>query len=359
MYMLIFCYFFRRFNTSSCPNSRDLSALEAYNRKYQQSCPANSVYVIEGILNILRVIADDVALLISTMLSMTVKLLSLLFTPNRESMKFYIEEDWAYLKKIGKPMFYQLGDLFLDMMLNSGKLGARLMSFLDNVCRKINSGINWFLNVWCSYFDNYMIEFLSGMRRLIGIIGSGFEMLNDFMDEVFQGILPASFVAKYGASGFQSLLQEKYSEPTRHEDKVSGNKHVSSNVNVRPSSRVSQDRAMEKAGLKTGLGLAGSAAAKFAMGYEVISGIKGLIEDSELAKLYPPNFTLFDFSDIVNTVDDMIKYIQREKETSCYAYQAFQDANMTYNYLQCAVMNMDTYSNTTSGDRSLDATLCW
>ena len=350
---------FRRFNTSSCPISRDLAALANYNRKYQQSCPANAVYLIEGILNIIRVVLDDVILLLSTVLSMSVKLLTLFFVSNRESMRFYIEQDWAYLKKLGKPILSHISDLFLDMLLNSGKIGTSLLSFLHNICGKINSGINWFLNVWCNYYDNYMIEFLSGMRRFIGTVGAGFEMLNDFMDEVFQGILPAAFVAKYGQSGFQALLQEKYSEPTKHEDKVSGNKHVSSNANVRPESKSDKTRGINKKVLGLGLAASGAVASRFATGFEIFSGIKGLIDDIELSKLYPPNFTLFDLSSIVNTVDDMMKYIQKEKQISCYAYQAFEDANMTYTYLPCPVLNMDTYSNTTVGTTSIDATLCW
>jgi len=271
---MIFLFGYRRFNTSSCPISRDLAALENYNRKYQQTCPANAVYLIEGILNILRVVADDVMLLISTMLSMAVKFLSLFFSPNRESMRFYIEQDWVYLKKIGKPIFSQLSDLFLDMLLNSGKIGSSLLSFLDNVCGKINSGINWFLKVWCNYYNNYMIAFLSGIRRLTGIIGAGFEMLNDFMDEVFQGILPAAFVGKYGKNGFQSLLEEKYSEPTRHEDKVSGNKHVSSNVNVRPQSKIDTKRGAQKKLIATGLMGAGKMASQFATGLAVFKGFR-------------------------------------------------------------------------------------
>ena len=66
----------------------------------------------------------------------------------------------------------------------------------------------------CKYVQKYMIQVMAALRKLVGIIGSGFEMVQDFIDEIFQGILPASFVAKYATQGFQTAMEARYSQPT-------------------------------------------------------------------------------------------------------------------------------------------------
>ena len=357
--------FYKKINGNSCPmGDRDQQALIEYNRKYQLSCPANYVYIFEGILRIVRVIADEIALLLSTVMSMALKILGMLLPGgSRENFKQMVLSDWAWLKKQSKSFMFTLSDLFIDMLMNAGNLGAKLMAFLDRVCVQINSYINWFLNIWCNYIEKYMGGMLAGLRRAMGMIGAGFEMLNDFMDEVFQGILPASFVAKYGNSLFQSLMAEKYSKPTAHEDKVKGVKNVPLSVNARPVSRLASARNTISQVAKTTSSVAGTVA-RVAVplfiayeGFNAISGLVGMARDSDLRKLYPSNFSLFDFSDVVNVLDDMATFIVQD--TTCYSYQVMQRANLTYQFFPCLKLDISQYQNTTAGTTSIDATLCW
>ena len=133
----------------ACPvdSQSDLAYLE-FMRLHQRSCPANAVYLVKGILQTVRVVVTDAALLMTTMLSMFFKMFALLFSVGREQMQSYLVADWLYLKAKGAVMLETASDLLVDALLNSGELGARIMGFLHRTCTSINSAINWFLNVW-------------------------------------------------------------------------------------------------------------------------------------------------------------------------------------------------------------------
>ncbi len=223
-----------------------------------------------------------------------------------------------------------------------------------------------FLNVWCNYIEKYLASVLAALRRAMGVIGAGFEVLNDFMDEVFQGILPASFAAKYGNSIFQMFLTEKYSKPTAHEDKVKASRNVPTTANPRPVSRITSVRNTVARSVRLGVTAAGSVArfARFAVpamiayeGYNAIMGIVGMVQENKLRELYPSNFTLFDLEDVVNVLDDMAQFIILDH--TCYVYQALQQTNESYNFFPCVKLDINQYAATTEGTTSLDATLCW
>lgn len=212
-----------------------------------------------------------------------------------------------------------------------------------------------------------MVQVLAGLRQSMGMIGAGFEMLNDFMDEVFQGILPASFVAKYGAKGFQSILTERYSQPTAHEDKVQAKQNVPNSVNTGPVSRTARIRNNLNSAGKTVGRIMSNPAMKLATRLTVvsavfevanlISGIASAAAEEKLRELYPENFTLFDFSDVVNTMDDMEFFLQQDD--SCYTFQLFQQANRTYAMFPCLALDLNRYNATTAGTTAISATQCW
>ena len=119
-----------------------------FTRKYQMMCPANALTLVKQILAMVRVIVTDVALLVSSMMSMAVKLLALLVTGRTDQIRNSVMDDWAYIKSKGAGMLSSLSDLMMDAMLNSGAMGLKIKMFLEGTCDKINSALRWFLNVW-------------------------------------------------------------------------------------------------------------------------------------------------------------------------------------------------------------------
>ena len=354
--------FYTHIDKSACDaaTTAETQSLIDFARIYQRGCPANAVNLMVGILQIVRVVATEVALITSSMVSLIIKVLGLFFTGAGSDMRPYIAADWQYIKTKAHTLMETQGDMLVDAMLNSGELGARLMGFLERTCYRINSAIEWFLNVWCNYIQQYMIQVLSGLRHAMGIMGAGFDMVQDFVDEIFQGVLPAAFVAKYATTTFQTLLTESYSQPTEHKDKVKSQNNVPDTVNPRPNSRLATARNrisrvfnFGKSPMGKALGYAGTAGAVYGM----IQGAIDLAEELQMRKLWPENFTLFDLTDVVNTLDDMERFLLLDE--SCYEFQLYKDRNQSYNVFPCPNLNLSGYGATTAGTTSLVATQCW
>ena len=146
--------FYLKIDPASCPVATGSNAdaktqeLLDFTRKYQMMCPANALTLVKQILAMVRVIVTDVALLVSSMMSMAVKLLALLVTGRTDQIRNSVMDDWAYIKSKGAGMLSSLSDLMMDAMLNSGAMGLKIKMFLEGTCDKINSALRWFLNVW-------------------------------------------------------------------------------------------------------------------------------------------------------------------------------------------------------------------
>ena len=358
--------FYLRINQSAClsPTPAEQQALLDFARQYQRGCPANAVNLMVSILQIMRVVATEVALLLSTLMSIVVKMIGLLLPAKAADMRQYIAADWQYVRTKWRTVLDTAGDLLIDAMLNSGELGARIMGFLEQACNRINAAMSWFLNVWCNYIQQYMIQVLSGLRYAMGIMGAGFDMLQDFVDEIFQGILPAAFVQKYAQKNFKETLVEAYSRPTEHRDKVKTQMNVPDTVNPKPSSHTGKKKNLISKVTDT-IGKIGKSPAGKALGflsgaftaYELVSGVMDIIEEEKLRKLWPENFTLFDLSGVVNTLDDMEKFLLIDD--SCYEYHLAQKQNLPYVRFQCLDLNLDSYNATSAGTTSLVSTQCW
>lgn len=142
--------FYKRVDPNkACPvsSTSDLAYLD-FMRTYQRACPANAVYLVKSILQTVRVVVTDAALLLTTLLSMFFKMLALFFSVGRARMQAYLVADWLYVKSKASVMLETASDLMIDGMLNSGELGARILNFLHRACNSINSAINWYLGVW-------------------------------------------------------------------------------------------------------------------------------------------------------------------------------------------------------------------
>ena len=366
--------FYNRVDSRACPhNTSTDSSLVQFARAYQQSCPANGVNLFVGVLQAVRVVVVDVALLATTVLGMAFRTLQLFIASGRAVARQQIGKNWAYIRSKARETLNTVGDLLVDTLLNSGVVGARIMAFLHQACGGLNNAVEWFLNVWCNYIQKYTLQLLAGLRKLLGITGAGFEILQDFMDEVFQGILPAAFVAKY-AKGveFQSMLTERFSQSNKKKKTVTVNgvKMVVDNIpdsaDLRPESRTAQQRgALARIFGPAGrafraVAKVGAIASAFAVGYDLITGIMSLVEDERLRSLYPENFTLFDLSDIMNVIDDMEDFILSPlSQRSCADFQVIRKANPDYKWFPCLDLRLDRYTGTSAGTTSIAPTMCW
>lgn len=72
--------FYTLYNTSVCPQaSAEQATVKALASKFQSSCPANSVNIFVGVLQVLRKVITEIALILSTLVTIAVRLAALLF----------------------------------------------------------------------------------------------------------------------------------------------------------------------------------------------------------------------------------------------------------------------------------------
>ena len=375
--------FYSRIDAQACPHNTSTDAkLIEFARAYQRTCPANGVNVFVGVLQAVRVVVVDAALLLTTFIAMGFRTLQLFIASGRDATRQQIGKNWAYIRSKARSTLDTVSDLLVDTMLNSGELGARLMGFLEKTCQGFNTAAEWFLDVWCNYIQRYTLQFLSGMRKLIGITGAGFDILQDFMDEIFKGVLPAAFVAKYAmGTNFQDMLAEFYSKPTEKKSaattvttldgKIVHVDAVPDTADPKQESRTSKSkgslasRVINKVGdfvsnNMRGIGRASGYAAVALAGYDIVTGIISLVDEERLRKLYPENFTLFDLSDIVNVVDDLEDFILSPlSQQTCASFQLIKKRDPAAPMISCLSLSMDKYTGTAKGTTSIDATMCW
>lgn len=214
-----------------------------------------------------------------------------------------------------------------------------------------------------------MIQVMAALRKLVGTVGAGFEMLQDFVDEIFQGILPASFVAKYAVQGFQSAMEARYSQPTSHTDEGGrARNHVPTSANARPISRPARVRNALATTGKYIADVMGSAGGKAAAGASLLFFAGDIVSDAiqneknkRLADLMPENFTLFGYTEIVNIFDDLESFLL--EDSSCYVLYQYQRMNRTQDMtiFPCFDSMLRRYNkaNSTEGTTSIDASQCW
>ena len=359
-------------NGSSCPVTRNEQAFLNYMRIQDRACPAGPVQLVEGILITLRVIVTDMALMLSTLVSILVKLPAMIYGPTRPTVHQSILTDWAYLKKQGREMISTASDLFVDTLLNSGNAGLKIMNFLHTVCIRINDFVNFFLNVWCNYVQRYMIEMVAGLKHAMGIIGAGLQMFMDFMNYADKAILPAAFLQKYAQKEALSMLLQRFSQPSAHDDKVAAANRVPTDVNVRPAAAAAAERNVAATASKESTLLKasntarsltnklGKAVAYLGVGGAVLAaGLQAfdMFQQMSLPDLAPVDFMLDELGDVVNVMDDMAQFLQ--KDQSCFVYQVLRKANMSYSFMSCLSIDINSYENSSVVPHMLSATQCW
>ena len=213
---------------------------------------------------------------------------------------------------------------------------------------------SWFLGVWCKYFQTYLTGFLTKLRKGLSMISTGFEILQDFMDATFQGVLPAAFIEKYGDKLFQRELIEKYSQPTARKSKYL--KNVESNMRMYTStmSRVVKYATKVTDVLESVRGPLGYAATVLSLGltgYEAYNTLEG-------ALLYPSNFTLFDFSGVFDGIDEFTMFLTSDE--TCLEYKVALQYGIPHQLFSCfdnTLLNNPALSNLAA--TSIMPTLCW
>ena len=361
--------FYRRIDARTCPeSSENEKALYSFAQMYQRQCPANAVNMFAGLIQGIRVLAVDVALVFTTLVSLVFNGLQLLTASGYVTARVAIAKHWTYIRAKAGASVNAFGDIMVDALLNSGEAGARIMLFLEKTCDGLNTAATWFLNVWCNFIQRYMLQFLTGMRRFLGISGATFDMIQDFIDEVFQGILPAAFVAKYANQAFQNVLTEKYSQPSDERKR----KKAGSSFDV-PDSAARQQvgRSYKDKGLVSRIfsyskraATAVASVSKYLVGglmiWEAVDTAMKIKEEEYLRSLYPENFTLFDLTSVADVIDELEDFILSPlSQQTCVAFQLKRKLNPNAQAFSCARVSLDTYNATRAGTTSIEPTMCW
>lgn len=346
--------YYRDVDATACPRTQAEQDLLEYNQRFMRGCPANSMRFFEQVLAIVRLVATTLTYILATVASMTFKFVTLLFsganTGLRSTMQTAREEiakDWQWIKKEASNMLSGINQLLMDMVFSTGQIGRLLLAFLKDVCGFVNKYYNWFLKVWCQYFQSYLSGFLTKLRKGLSMIAAGFEILQDFMDATFQGVMPAAFIAKYGQSLFQNQLIEKYSQPTASKNKYLTKIQTKMRIYTSSMSR----------GTKTALkGMAGIGVLGTLLGIGI--GAYDAYQDIQGAMLYPSNFTLFDFSGVFDGIDKFMEFLANED--TCMVYRVSLKYGIKTELFTCfdnTLLDNPALSNLAA--TSIAPTLCW
>lgn len=361
--------FYRRIDGRTCPEgSENEQALFSFAQMYQRQCPANAVNLFAGLIQGVRVLVVDVALIFTTLVSLVFNGLQLLMASSYVTARVAIAKHWAFIRAKAGSSLNAFGDIMVDALLNSGEVGARIMLFLEKTCDGLNTAATWFLNVWCNFIQRYLLQFLAGVRRFLGISGATFDMIQDFIDEVFKGVLPAAFVAKYANQNFQSALLERYSQPSdeRKRKKTGNSFSVPDSAARQQLGRSYQNKGLMSRvfsyGKRAATGVA--AASKYLLAglmvWETVDMAMSIAEEERLRGLYPENFTLFDLTSIADVIDELEEFILSPvSQQTCIAFQIKRKANPDAKAFSCARVSLDTYNATRAGTTSIEPTMCW
>lgn len=138
--------YYRTVSPAACPLTSDETSLIAYNQRFMQDCPANSMRFFEDILRIVRLVGTEVVLIFSTLGSISFKMLVLFFSGLDSGLKTSVRlaqqqvaADWQWIKAEAKNMLEGVNRLLMDMVFTTGEIGKGLLKFLTSVCDFVNS----------------------------------------------------------------------------------------------------------------------------------------------------------------------------------------------------------------------------
>jgi hypothetical protein len=360
--------YYKGVNPLACPATDADRSLISYLQSKQLKCPANNLYILKGLLQILRVFCTEIAILMGSLISILIKLLA---APFSSSAKSQLRSSWADFKKQFKEMMSNISDLFVNMLMNSGELGSKLILFIQTMCNYLNKALEWFTMIWCEYIQKYLIQFMSLIQKFSGWTEGFARAIQEFLNFLFRYYLPASFIKKYLSSAMQGAMLNKYDKPTSNSERE---KNKNAKVqNAKPTSRIASAKQSFSKSIKSA-GSAGISAAKggakgfaytalfmaavegtsmlvsMAMGDEN-DGIQGIIDGMWISKEFD-----FDFGWLRDAADNVVYFFTNDDRCTSYMYYK-EMTNHSY-IIQCPAFDLDPLGSTNPAE-SIDATLCW
>lgn len=330
----------------------------------QLKCPAKNLYFFYAFLDIIRKVVRQAAKLIASLVSLFVKLLAAAFSVGDSKIQAVssLKAEWASTKTESSDFFSNLSDLMVSMIMNSGKLGVLLKTFLTTSCNKLDNVLMWLGKVWCNVVLDYLPAAFDGIRRFTGGVSVAFTFIQAFLLGLLKDILPLNFISKYVAGAGTAILSDRFSQPTdkskRNEAKVvpaSGTSKIS-RVNV-PDSRLVN--ALKTTGKFLGgigsnaMTITATVGISMLLDWAVESMIQAQ-KDEIIPKLWPSDTNMFDFSDVIDVIDN-VAYVLSGNE-QCNDFRAVS-VNRDY-IIKCPTFDIDP-TDSTNPAKSMNPTMCW
>ena len=173
-------------------------------------------------------------------------------------------------------------------------------------------------------------------------------------------------MAKYGNDVFQKAMTEYYSQPTAHKDNTAGK--IPNTVNVAPKGTAQTAKAAragsaasEAMSATSKVSKIGKALPRVGMALMFIdAGIQMWQLADSLSRInsfYPKNFTLFDWQDIINVIDDMEAFLVHDER--CFEFTVLQGYNIQQNLTNCFAYSVDTAAASNRAAQLFEPTTCW
>lgn len=360
--------YYTSINSTSCPVSTNYEAFLSYTANQQVSCPANNFFLFEGFLYIIRQVVRDVALLLSSLFSLAIKLLAASFSKSaRESLR----AEWAGIRNTASGFWDNISDMLVSMFMNSGVLGKKLMSFISSACFIMNDVTTFIATFLCKFVVQYVTDAFGYLRKFAGASSVGLQIIQGFILGLLKDILPLSFLTKYVSTGVGNLLASKFSEPSDKSNRQQQNNKI---VNTNPKSRVGtgtvQGNLLKNTqainGAKKGTTFLGALGGTVATAV-VFTGIQMLLDygfdtwdqqmkDSLIPQLWPSDLSMFDFQDVIDVMDNVVYYITNNDK--CDAYMAASESENFKGLITCPTFAIDPVEST-NPSKSIAASLCW
>ena len=318
--------FYKRVTTDACPGV--VEVIQKNNQAILNRCAATPVAAMSLALQACRDIVDALAQVFFYSVSIVVDGLMMAFTPNpsdRDTLKTQIIYYWNCIVVVIKDLLAVLSDIVFDMLFHMGSLGMRIYQFLQTACGLINTAYRYWRDVWCGIALDMAPGILGAIRLAVQNSDAAFKVLNSALDSIFMFV--PSALSRMESLGFTKGFRGKISSDQIQQKQ--SNIDNAKNSHQEGKSADSKKRKNMVGGLdlaSAGISL-GTSIALEALGTSKLGLVAGLADTimqaaqaSQLASLYPENWTIFDFDSIYYAIDSFEYYISHDN--MCLKYRA-------------------------------------
>jgi hypothetical protein len=351
--------YYKSVDASACSASETSQAFLTYLTDKQTQCPANNLYLFEMIFVIIRFYITQVALLLSSVVSVIIKLIATAFSAGSDGdIKQQLLKEWKFLSSKFKQLFSTGSDLLVNMLMNSGVLGKSLMQFIQSTCSYVNEAIVWFVDMWCVYIQKYLITFMELLRKFFGYVEGSMRAVSEFIEFLLKYYLPIALLQRYASSAIQTYMVDKYSEPSDKSDRNKNQKVV----NKQPMSRLTALKQAQGASK-----IAGNLPLKnigFAIGLATVLEVSNYAMDSLaesqrggiVDQVWGNTKNFFDFQFIRDASDNIVYFLTNDEK--CTAYLFYKEHTNKTELLKCPAFSIDPIDPKSTA-KSIAPTLCW